>query len=125
MRKAWLKPGGKRSRMGLSKSLPNTMSAPGMSSLGMKLKDIEYWSDLCSSWSKYEDVCGDEDGNPVKCFSRTAMEIMMCSDSKVSVSVLLTGTSLWVVESYEGPAVTRSRYFVWSEAESVIVRSDD
>ena len=45
-------PGGSRSRMGCSKSLPKTSASPGMAVLGMKLKLMEYWSDLCGACEK-------------------------------------------------------------------------
>src|ERR1700753_426436 len=75
---AWFAPGGNLSRSGLSKSFPNTRSSPGMSAFGMKLKDMLYWSYLCSSEVKYfSAVTGDSGGNPVKCRMRTHNERMM------------------------------------------------
>lgn len=51
----------------------------------------------------------------MKFFNRTARDRIMWSFSKVSVSGLLTWTTLCVEGSYAGPAVTRSRYLLWSE----------
>lgn len=41
---AALKPGGKRSRTGESKSLPKRSAFPGMVVCGVKMKEMEYWS---------------------------------------------------------------------------------
>ena len=42
--KAELKPGGMRSRIGWSKSLPKTRAEPGTVMCGTKVKAMEYWS---------------------------------------------------------------------------------
>ena len=44
IRNAVLNPGGMRSRIGLSKSLPKTREEPDMDFLGAKVKEMEYWS---------------------------------------------------------------------------------
>ena len=63
-RKAVLKPGGRRLRMGRSKSLPKRRSLPLTGFLKTTLKVMEYWSVLWEASSKKEWVWGEESGYP-------------------------------------------------------------
>lgn len=50
--------------MGRSKSLPKTRASPEMGRFGMKLKAMEYWSEVWWAWLKYGDVLGEPSGKP-------------------------------------------------------------